>query len=32
MLGLKEKQVIEITNSLFDGNDELEELARRLAA
>ncbi|MFZ0468500.1 MAG: HDOD domain-containing protein [Thiogranum sp.] len=32
MLGLKEQQVIEITNSLFDGGGELEELARRLAA
>jgi HD-like signal output (HDOD) protein len=32
MLGLKDQQVIEITDSLFDGGGELEELARRLAA
>jgi HD-like signal output (HDOD) protein/prolyl-tRNA editing enzyme YbaK/EbsC (Cys-tRNA(Pro) deacylase) len=32
MLGLKAQQVIELTNSLFDSGDDLEDLARRLAA
>jgi HD-like signal output (HDOD) protein/prolyl-tRNA editing enzyme YbaK/EbsC (Cys-tRNA(Pro) deacylase) len=32
MLGLKPEQVIEITNSLFESNNDLEDLARRLAA
>lgn len=32
MLGLKEEQIIDITNNIIDHGEELEELARRLAA
>jgi len=32
MLGLKEEQVIEITGKLFQNTDDLEDLAKRLAA
>jgi hypothetical protein len=32
MLGLSEKQVIDITNKLFENTDDLEDFARRLAA
>jgi HD-like signal output (HDOD) protein/prolyl-tRNA editing enzyme YbaK/EbsC (Cys-tRNA(Pro) deacylase) len=32
MLGLEREQVIDITNSLFENSDDLEDLARRLAA
>ena len=32
MLGLKPQQLIDLTNSLFDSGDDLEDLARRLAA
>jgi len=32
MLGLKENDVIELTNNLFNSSGELEDLARRLAA
>jgi hypothetical protein len=32
MLGLSEQQVIDTTDKLFDKADDLEDLARRLAA
>jgi hypothetical protein len=32
MLGLREQDITELTGKLFDNSNELEELARRLAA